>query len=269
MELFEIGFVTITLIDILDISVVTFLFYKLYESLKGNLAIRVASAVISIFVTWKIVDLLGFRLLGSILDQFLGLGAIAIVVIFAPEIRRFLEIISKNTLLERLIRQVTVSNSAAGHEAEDLEHTFHEVVEAMKSLRASGHGALIVITGKDPLREVRDSGDEVDAKVSARMIYTIFQKESPLHDGAMLMSNNRITSVRCILPISKRTNLDPELGLRHRSALGISEISDALVIVVSEERRELSMAQNGQLQRRVDYHEVDDAIREHFLRALS
>lgn len=268
MELFEIGFVNITLIDILDISVVTFLFYKLYESLKGNLAIRVASAVISIFLTWKIVDLLGFRLLGSILDQFLGLGAIAIVVIFAPEIRRFLEVISKNTLLERLIRQVAV-NSTRGHEGEDLESTFHEVVEAMKSLRASGHGALIVLTGKDPLREVHDSGDEIDAKVSARMIYTIFQKESPLHDGAMLMSNNRIAAVRCILPISKRTNLDPELGLRHRSALGISEISDALVIIASEERRELSLAKNGQLQRKVDYQEVDDAIREHYLKALA
>lgn len=267
MELFEIGFVTITLVDILDILMVTFLFYKLYGSLRGNLAIRVASAAISIFVTWKIVDLLGFRLLGSILDQFIGLGAIAVVVIFAPEIRRFFAIFSKNTLLERLIRQVTISTTSAG--PEELEKTYHEVVEAMKSLRATGNGALIVIAGKDPLTEVRESGDEIDANVTARLIYAIFQKESPLHDGAMLMMNNRLTAVRCILPLSRRPDLDPELGLRHRSALGISEASDALVIVASEERRELSLARSGKLRRKVDYFEIDEAIREHFQQVLT
>jgi uncharacterized protein (TIGR00159 family) len=266
MKLFEIGFVTVTLVDILDISIVTFLFYKLYESLKGSMAIRITSAVISVFLVWKVVDLLGFRLLGSILDEFLSIGAIAVVVIFAPEIRRFFTSITKNTLLERILRQVSIS---PGSDPGDISALYKEVVESLKSLRATGHGALIVLAGKDSLVEVRESGDELDAKVSARLIYTIFVKESPLHDGAMILLNRRIAAVRCILPISRHPDLDPELGLRHRSGLGISEITDALVIIASEERRELSLAQQGELKRNVDYADIEEAIQHHYRTSLS
>lgn len=260
MELFNIGFVTVRLVDVIDISVVTFLFYKLYESLRGSLAIRVTSVIISIFLIWKIVILLEFRLLGSILNEFLGLGAIAVVIIFAPEIRRFLSAISKNTLFDRILRQ------ASTHTTSDT--AYHEIAEALKSIRASGNGALIVVTGNDPLTEIQETGDQLDATISARLIATIFQKESPLHDGAMVLVNNRIASVRCILPISKSPDLEADLGLRHRSAVGISEISDALVIVASEERIELSLATMGKLKRNVDYHEIEEAIAGHFSRLV-
>ena len=257
MELFNIGFVTVRLVDIIDISIVAFLFYKLYENLKGSLAIRVTSVALSIFLVWKVVDLLDFRLLGTILDEFLGLGAIAVVIIFAPEIRLFLSAISKNTLLDRLMRQVSATKT-------ETDKTYREIVEALKSIRATGNGALIVVVGANPLLEIQSTGDQLDANISSRLIYTIFRKESPLHDGAMIIHNGRISAVRCILPISKNTNLDPDLGLRHRSALGVSERSDALVIVVSEERRELSLARDGKLTRNVDYKEIDAAIEAHF-----
>lgn len=259
MELFKIGFVTVRLIDILDVSIVAFLFYRIYDSLRGSLAVRVTSVVLGIFLLWKLVVLLEFRLLGSILDEFLGLGAIGVMIIFAPEIRKFLSAISSNTLLSRLKRQAD----------SDTGSTYREVVEALKSLRATGSGALIALTGSDPLIEIRESGDSIDATISARLIYSIFQKESPLHDGAMILHGGRIAAVRCILPISKAAHLDAELGLRHRSALGLAETTDALVIVVSEERRELSLAQRGQLTRNVDYHEIEDAITRHFQRILA
>lgn len=258
MELFNVGFVTVRLVDLLDITVVSVLFYKLYQNLRGRLAIRVISVVISIFILWKVVALLDFRLLGTILDEFLGLGAIAVVIIFAPEIRTFLSAISKNTLLDRIIRQVSVGTES--------DAAYREVVDALKSLRATGNGALIIFTGSDPLLDIQETGDRLDAIIAARLIYTIFQKESPLHDGAMILHDNKIAAVRCILPISKTSDLDPELGLRHRSALGISEISDSLAIVVSEERRELSLALHGDLRRNVDYQEIEEAIKAHYQR---
>ncbi|MEZ4776810.1 MAG: diadenylate cyclase [Bacteroidia bacterium] len=256
MELFKIGFITVRLVDIIDISIVAFLLYKLYENLRGSLAVRVTSLIISVFLIWKLVDLLNFRLLGTILDEFLGLGAIAIVIIFAPEIRRFLSVISKNTLIDRIMRQVTSRTES--------DSTYREVVEALKSLRASGNGALIILVGSNPLSEIQETGDRLDANITARLIYSIFQKESPLHDGAMILQNNRISAVRCILPISKNPKIDPELGLRHRSALGVTEISDSLAIVVSEERRELSIALEGELARNIDYQEIESAISKHF-----
>lgn len=256
MKLFEIGFVDFRLVDILDIFLVSLLLYNLYQNIRGRLALRVMSVIISIFLIWKLVVLLDFRLLGSILDEFLSLGAVALVIIFAPEIRNFLSAIGKNTLFDRIVRQVSAGPVS--------EAAYREVVDALKSLRATGNGALIIFTGVDPLMDIQETGDQLDAAIAARLIYTIFQKESPLHDGAMILHDNKIAAVRCILPISKTTELDPELGLRHRSALGISEQSDTLAIVVSEERREVSLAQRGRLRRNVDYQEVEEAIRAHY-----
>lgn len=255
MELFKIGFITVRLVDIMDITIVSFLFYKLYEILRGSLAIRVIVAVISIFFLWKMVELLDFVLLKSILDEFLGLGAIALVIIFAPEIRRFLTAFSKNTLLDRILRQISAPSVG--------DVGYQQVIEALKDLRASGYGALIVWTGKDPLVEVLETGDQLNADISSRLIVSIFQKNSPLHDGAMVIASNKIASVRCILPISESPFLDAELGMRHRAAIGISEVSDALVLIVSEERRELSFAKGGHLTRNVDYGEVEQALEIH------
>lgn len=252
MELFEIGFVKVRLVDVLDIILVTLLFYQLYQSLRGRMALRILGFIAGIFVVWKTVDLLDFRLLKSILDEFLSLGAIAVVIIFAPEIRRFFTHISKNTLLDRFLRQ--------GNTRSVSEDAGREIVEALKSIRATGNGALIVLTGNDDLTEIEDTGDALDANISSRLIYTIFQKESPLHDGAMILKGNKIAAVRAILPISKNPGLDPALGLRHRAALGLTESSDAMVIVASEERREISLAENGRLIRGVDYQEVEKAL---------
>lgn len=257
MGLFDIGFVTVRLVDLLDILLVTILFYKLYQSLRGRMAVRIIGIVLGIFLTWKIVALLEFKLLKSILDQFLGLGAIAVIIIFAPEIRNFLTNVGKNTFLDRLLSQGARGNSVE-------EESVRELVESLKSIKATGNGALIVLTGGDSLKDLEETGDLLDANISSRLIYTIFQKESPLHDGAMIINGNKIIAVRTILPISKRGDLDAALGLRHRSAIGVSEKTDALVIVASEERREISLAKNGQLERGVDFQALEDAIKNHF-----
>lgn len=259
MELFTIGIVTVRLVDVLDIAIVSFLFYKLYEYLRGSLAVRVTSVILATFLLWKVVDLLDLRLLTTILDAVLGLGAIAVVIIFAPEIRQFLAAISKNTFLDRILQRVG--------ERVDETTSYLEILEALKDIRAKGEGALIVVRGTNNLTEIEATGEKLDANITSRLIYSIFQKESPLHDGAMIIAYNKITSVRCILPVSENPNLAPELGLRHRAAVGLSEISDAMVIVVSEERRELSVAFQGELSRGVDYQEVESRFLRHLNRS--
>lgn len=256
MELFKIGFVTIRLIDIIDISVVTFLFYKLYELLRGSIAIRILTALLTVFLLWKLVDLLDMLLLKSILDQFLGVGAIALIIIFAAEIRRFLLIIGKNTLLSRAWDQIFRTTQ------EEIE--YDEIVDAIEAIKKAGLGALIVLTGRDVLENIKETGDEIGAAFSERLLYSIFLTDGPLHDGAVVIDNNEIAAARCVLPISSNPNLPPELGLRHRAALGMAETSDALVIIVSEERHEISLAQDGALQRNVDLITLEGAIRKFY-----
>lgn len=260
MELFKVGFLSVRLVDLIDVSLAAFLLYRLYESLKGTLALRISGLIVAIIILWKVVGILEFRLLGEILDTFIGLGALALVVLFTPEIRKFLGGIAKNTLVDRLIRQVSTRSES--------EVVYREVVAALKEIRATGNGALIVLIGDNPMDDILETGDKLDADISSRLIYTIFQKESPMHDGAMMLKNNKIAAVRCILPLSQSSRLDPELGMRHRAGLGATESSDALVIIVSEERRELSLAFKGRLTRNVDYSDVDDAIKVHFQRVL-
>lgn len=260
MDLFSISFISVRLVDIIDIIATTFILYKLFEVLRGTLTLRIFSVLLAIFFMWKVVDLLELRLLKSILNQFFGAGALALVILFAPEIRKFLSAISKNTILDRILRQVYTRTEDSSIN--------RDIVESLKDLRATGNGALIVVLGNNPLKEIQDTGERLNANITSRLIFSIFQKESPLHDGAMLINTRKILAVRCILPISESQQLSPELGMRHRSAVGVSELSDALVIVVSEERREISLSYHGELRRNVDYVEVEEAIISHIQKTI-
>jgi diadenylate cyclase len=255
MELFKLGFITIRLVDIIDISVVTLLFYKLYDLLRGSLAIRILFALLTVFLFWKLVDLLEMVLLKSILDEFLGVGAIALIVIFSTEIRRFLVILGRNTLLSRAWVQVFAGQSS--------NFAYHELVRGVEDMAKSGLGALIVVAGEENLERIKETGDPIGAALAGRMLLSIFLKDSPLHDGAVLIEKNAIAAARCVLPLSIKPDLPPELGLRHRSALGMSETSDALIIIVSEERQEISLAKEGVLRRNIDPITLEAALRHH------
>ena len=256
MELFKIGFISIRLIDIIDVSVVTFLFYRLYELLRGSIAIRILFALLSVFLLWKLVDLLEMVLLKSILDQFLGVGAIALIVIFAAEIRRFLVLLGRNTFLSRAWGQIFSTQASS--------FPYHELVRAVEGLAQQGLGALIVVGGQENLDRFKETGDPIGAGIAERLLLSIFLKDSPLHDGAVLIDKGQVAAARCVLPLSTQPDLPPELGLRHRSALGMSESSDALIIIVSEERREISIAKEGRLRRNIDPISLEAALRKHF-----
>jgi diadenylate cyclase len=184
-------------------------------------------------------------------------GAIGLIVIFAPEIRRVLLILVKNTFLDRISRQLRLANSVA-------DYSVDRIVSSVEYLKTARLGALIVLTGNDSLEQIKATGDKIDSEISERIIHSIFLNSSPLHDGAVIIDNNRIASARCVLPLTDNNRLSAELGLRHRSAIGLSEVSDALIIAVSEERNEISVAVGGKLTRNVDAFSLEKMVLRHY-----
>lgn len=226
--------------------------YKLYNTLRRSHALRVVGVLVSIVLTWKVVGWLEFALLKAILDQIIGLGGIALLILFAPEIRKFLLNASKDTLLDKVLSRLS---------KEDVpDSEVREITAAFRDLAATRNGALVVILGNTALDDVIATGDRLNAAVSARLLVAIFQKESPLHDGAVIIKGNTIIAARCVLPMTESQNLPPELGMRHRAAMGISENSDAMILVLSEERGETSLVVGGILRRNMGEDEIEAAI---------
>jgi diadenylate cyclase len=244
MELFRIGFLPVTAVDVIDILAVAFVAYKTYKFFQRSLMPQVILVLLMAFVIWRVVDLFDLVLLKTLLREFLQVGTLALVVIFAPEIRRFLLQVSQNTMLERFRRQLSENLT--------LEVNHKEIIEALETLAGSGTGAIVVLTQHTDLSHIERSGDMINADVSKRLLVSIFNRTSPLHDGAVIITNNQLTAARCVLPISDDPTLPPDLGLRHRAAIGITEVSDAAAIVVSEETGAISVARGGKLKRNLN-----------------
>lgn len=238
-------FIDITFIDVLDVLMVGLLIYWLIRVVRGTSAVKIFVGVLLLYVVWIASRALGMKLLSFILGQVLGVGVVALLVIFQPEIRRFLLRISSSTsaaqrgFFNKLFRQAR----SAGMQQNELE----ELTAACRKMSETLTGALIVIRHGSSLNEFIETGDEIDARINRRLIENIFYKNTPLHDGAMILSDDHIISARCTLPISARQDIPPHYGMRHRAAIGISEVSDASVIVVSEETGDISFVQNGNI----------------------
>jgi len=257
MELIKIGFLSFKLLDLIDILIVTYLFYKLYELLRGSMILRVFWAIVAVFLIWKLVGLLHLGLLKSILDQFLGVGTIAVIILFAPEIRRLLLVLGKNTFIDKLRIQLSTDQSDAPK--------FEEIADAIYELANTQTGAIIVFTGSTEMKLLQDTGDKIDASISKRLLLSIFNKTSPLHDGAVIIHKGKIGAARCVLPITDNPSIAPDLGLRHRASLGITEISDALVVIVSEEKSMVSLAYEGELERDIDRVLLLERLKNHYI----
>lgn len=242
-------FLNIRLLDIIDILLVAFLMYQVYLLVRGTVAINIIIAVLGIYIFWWFVRMLKMELLSSILGQVIGVGVIALIIVFQQEIRRFLIImgsryISRNRLrFEKIFRMDLDPRPAI---------KIKSLLKAVISLSKSKTGALIVIRRKSTLDIYSQSGDVMNANTTSRLIISIFNKFSPLHDGAIIIDKEKIAAARVVLPVSDNPDIPPELGLRHRAAIGISELTDAFVIVVSEETGKISYAENGILIRNID-----------------
>lgn len=239
MELFRIGILVVTGKDLLDIGVVSVLLYEALVIFKGTAFTRLLSIILGIFILYELVVFFDLVLLKTLLAQVLNVGLLGTLVIFSPEIRRFLILFSKNRFLEILQRSFHWnSRQAIPHE---------EILLAISDLIRNQLGAIIVLQGDSPLDHIVETGDSLNAVISHRLIVSVFQKSSPLHDGALIISKNRILAARCILPISENRNLPAQYGTRHRASLGLSEQSDTFSIVVSEETGKVSVAWTGKM----------------------
>ena len=253
------SFITIRFLDILDILFVAILLYQVYRLIKGTVAFNIVIGLFSLYLFWLIVKALNMELLGTIMGQFIGVGVLALIVVFHPEIRKFLVFIGTNYNVNRLFSLDKLFNT---HKEKTINHDHIEnIVEACDAMAKTKTGALIVLAITNELGDQVNTGERINARISSSLIRTIFFKNSPLHDGAIIIRGNKIVAAGCILPLTQKP-LDQALGLRHRAAVGLTENTDALVIVVSEERGSISIAQKGEIKRRISRETLAQILEE-------
>ena len=242
--------------DFIDILSVAFLLYYTYKLMKASGSINVFTGILVFILIWLVVSqVLEMKLLGSILDKLVSVGVLALIVLFQEEIRRFLLTLGSHRHVSALIRFFS------GDKKETLEHDdIMPIVMACISMGKQKVGALIVVERNMPMDDVVRTGGVVNADINQRLIENIFFKNSPLHDGAMVISKKRIKAAGCILPVSHNLDIPKELGLRHRAAMGISQVSDALAIIVSEETGAISAAYKGQFHLRLTAEELESLL---------
>lgn len=239
MTLFQIGFLTVTLIDVIDILAISWLFYQLYKVFQGTRAAQMLIGLIVIMVASFLFQALNFSGMSWLLRHIQTIWLIAFVILFQPELRRILIYIGQNPLFQRIIPS-------------QVSKTVDEVVDAVVDLSRRKWGGLVVMQQDTGLKSIIEKGVPINATVSSNLIVSIFNPSSPLHDGAIVINTDTIEAAKCILPLSERLEIDPNLGTRHLAALGLSEESDAMVIVVSEETGRISLAHQGILNRSLD-----------------
>ncbi len=230
----------IGIFDIIDIALIAFAVYHLFRFIRRSRTGQVAKAILFIVIAMSVANLLQLRVVSFILNNAVELGLISLVIIFQPEIRRFLERMGSGRIKELFV------NEGGGDETES---AINETVEAYISMSKDKVGALMVFERKTMLDDVLKTGTMLDAKLSAELLKNIFWNKAPLHDGAVVVRNGRIVGAGCMLPLSGNANLSRDLGMRHRAGIGISENSDAVVAIVSEETGSISVAINGMLKR--------------------
>ncbi|MBQ8502380.1 MAG: diadenylate cyclase CdaA [Bacteroides sp.] len=242
--------------DFIDILLVAFLLYYTYKLMKASGSINVFTGILIFILIWLVVtQVLEMKLLGSIFDKLVSVGVLALIVLFQEEIRRFLLTLGSHHHASALVRFLT------GNKKETLEHEdIMPIVMACISMGKQKVGALIVMEHNVLLNDVVQTGEIINADINQRLIENIFFKNSPLHDGAMVISKKRIKAAGCILPVSHNLDIPKELGLRHRAAMGISQVSDAHAIIVSEETGAISVAYKGQFYLRLSAEELETML---------
>jgi diadenylate cyclase len=247
----RIGFLELRVIDVVDILLVGFLIYQLYRLIRGSLAYNIFIGLLIVYGLSLLFRALDMELISGILGQFIGVGVLALLIVFQPEVRRFLLLIGRGSELRRsglagLWRRLNLRRLVLEDEEAD-PALAAELAAALERLARRRVGALLVFSGSGRLLHHAGTGKSLDAKANGPLIESIFQKDSPLHDGALIVARRRLVAAACILPVSENPDLPPRFGLRHRAAAGITEQSDATAVVVSEERGEISVFRDGRV----------------------
>jgi len=254
-------FIGLRLLDIIDILLVALMLYELYNLVKGTAAINILLGIIAVFIAWRLVRVLEMELLTEILGAFISVGFIALIVVFQPEIRKFLLLLGTPSFIRKKHRRFLFWKISY---ANDENLSIDPIVQACHRMANAKTGALIVIGKINELEEYIKTGENLDARISEQLIENVFFKNAPLHDGAMIIMNNKIKAASCILPVSKNEDLPVHVGLRHRSAVGITEKSDAIAIVVSEQTGKISWCKEGVLNQNIQPSKLKTLLEDEF-----
>ena len=252
-------FIPFTFIDFIDIFFVALIMFGLYRMTRGTNAPYIVSGIIVIYIVWVVVRALNMELLSSILGQIVSVGVLAIIIVFQPELRHFLQMIGMRRKGFNFINRIFNTHDFTGP-------NLTPIISACTDMSESKTGALIVLAQESDLRDIIDGGIRLDAQLSQPLLENIFFKNAPLHDGAAVVMNNRIVAAKCILPVTQ-SNVPKSYGTRHRAAIGITETSDAIVVVVSEETGGISVAFGGKIERNIASRNLAQAISRHFVNA--
>lgn len=247
------SFSSFQITDILDILVVACIIYGLLNWVRRTKAWTLFKGIIVILVSWGVASVFGLKMTVWVFEKTLSVGILALIIIFQPELRRALEQLGRGKFIENI--------NMFSNDEKMSENTALAMILAIRQMAEVKTGALIAVENKVPLNEYEQTGIAIDAKVSSQLLINIFEHNTPLHDGAVVIRQNRVVAATCYLPLSENSSISKELGTRHRAALGLSEVTDSKVFVVSEETGQISMACNGQLYRGI----TEDFIRRELL----
>jgi diadenylate cyclase len=243
--LIQIGFLNVSVWDIVDILVVGFLLFQVYKLLRGSLGFNIFLGIVFIYIIWWFVAVLEMPLLSTILGQFISVGMMALLIVFQPEVRRFLILVGQGSFYNEIIEKVF--GKELGRSGSQKENIVKEIVIATEIMSGEKTGALILVSTGNVLDGLYSSGVLLNAEVTAQLLLSIFNKTSPLHDGATVIVSGQIVAASCVLPVSDRPGIPQNLGLRHRAAIGITESSNVVAFIVSEETGQIAFARKGEI----------------------
>ncbi|MFT7352432.1 MAG: diadenylate cyclase [Flavobacterium sp.] len=251
-------FIEFSLLDVLDILLVATLLYYIYKLLKGTVAINIVIGIAIVFVIWKITEALQMKMLSDILGTLLGGGVVALIIVFQQEIRKFLLMIGTTNFTNKrsFLKQLKFLQTEKGSEVDT-----ESILDACRKMSKTKTGVLIVIERTNSLDFLINTGDKMNAQINDALLQSVFYKNSPLHDGALIIRDNFIVATRAVLPISDSTRIPARFGLRHRAAIGVSEKTDAVCLLVSEETGEISYIKDGGFELYTDFKELNEKLR--------
>lgn len=252
----------IRFLDVLDVLIVAFLLYQIYRLLRGTIAFNIFIGIVLLYLLYYLVGFFEMELLSVLLGRFVGFGVIIVIIIFQPEIRRFLLMIGSTTIRGRFNFLSKIFGNQLGGLTEIQSAHMNEIADAVAQLSIKKMGALIIIAKDEIIESSLTSATIVDAKLSSLLLQNIFQKNSPLHDGATIVKDGRILAASAILPVSESAVISKELGLRHRAGIGITEVQNVIALIVSEETGEISFVKEGKIERNISIPKLKIRLRE-------
>ena len=260
----QIGFLPVSIWDLVDVALVSYLIFRIIRLVRGSIASNIFIGIVTLYVLYFVVGQLGMQMLRAILAQFVAVGVIVVIVIFQPEIRRFLVVVGNTTLKRRaqFLRRLVGFGESGSELTEGVLGHIEELRSTIAVLSRRKTGALIVVSDNVALEPINTIGTTIDGRLSGALLRTIFEKHSPMHDGAVLVERGRIVAAGCVLPITDRVDLPQTVGLRHRAAIGFSERTRSLAFIVSEETGRISVAKSGRLIRKLNERRLTGYLRE-------